>query len=103
MASGLGSIVGVNVHAGEHVNPPLLKIDHAVEEEQVAALKKLKRERDNAKVQACLERLADAARGSSNLLPPILEAVEAYERALAVDIRFMDLSERMHRLTAGRG
>ena len=26
----------------------------------------------------------------------------SYERALAVDIRFMDLSERIHRLTAGR-
>jgi tetratricopeptide (TPR) repeat protein len=30
------------------------------------------------------------------------DALGAYERALAVDIRFMDLSERMHRLTAGR-
>jgi tetratricopeptide (TPR) repeat protein len=32
----------------------------------------------------------------------ITEAQSAYQRALAVDIRFMDLSERMHRLTAGR-
>lgn len=32
----------------------------------------------------------------------IAEAQSAYERALAVDIRFMDLSDRMHRLTAGR-
>jgi tetratricopeptide (TPR) repeat protein len=31
------------------------------------------------------------------------DALGAYERALAVDIRFMDLSARMHRLTAGRG
>jgi tetratricopeptide (TPR) repeat protein len=31
-----------------------------------------------------------------------VDALGAYERALAVDIRFMDLSERMHRLTAGR-
>jgi tetratricopeptide (TPR) repeat protein len=30
------------------------------------------------------------------------DALGAYERALAVDIRFMDLSERMHRLTAER-
>ncbi len=30
------------------------------------------------------------------------EAIGSYERALAVDIRFMDLGERMHRLTAGR-
>ena len=30
------------------------------------------------------------------------DAIGSYERALAVDIRFMDLSERIHRLTAGR-
>ena len=30
------------------------------------------------------------------------EAIGSYERALAVDIRFMDLSQRIHRLTAGR-
>jgi tetratricopeptide (TPR) repeat protein len=30
------------------------------------------------------------------------EAIASYERAMAVDIRFMDLSERIHRLTAGR-
>jgi tetratricopeptide (TPR) repeat protein len=30
------------------------------------------------------------------------DAIGSYERALAVDIRFMDLGERIHRLTAGR-
>jgi tetratricopeptide (TPR) repeat protein len=30
------------------------------------------------------------------------DAIGSYERALAVDIRFMDLSDRIHRLTAGR-
>lgn len=30
------------------------------------------------------------------------EAITSYERALAVDIRFMDLGERVHRLGAGR-
>jgi hypothetical protein len=30
------------------------------------------------------------------------DAIESYERALAVDIRFMDLGQRIHRLTAGR-
>jgi tetratricopeptide (TPR) repeat protein len=31
-----------------------------------------------------------------------LEAITSYERALAVDIRFMDLSDRVHRLAADR-
>jgi tetratricopeptide (TPR) repeat protein len=30
------------------------------------------------------------------------DAIASYERAMAVDIRFMDLNERIHRLTAGR-
>jgi tetratricopeptide (TPR) repeat protein len=30
------------------------------------------------------------------------EAIASYERAMAVDIRFLDLGERIHRLTAGR-
>ena len=30
------------------------------------------------------------------------DAITSYERALAVDIQFMDLSDRIHRLTAGR-
>jgi tetratricopeptide (TPR) repeat protein len=30
------------------------------------------------------------------------EAIASYERAVAVDIRFMDLSQRIHRLAAGR-
>jgi tetratricopeptide (TPR) repeat protein len=31
------------------------------------------------------------------------EAIASYERAMAVDIRFMDLGDRVHRLTASRG
>ncbi len=31
------------------------------------------------------------------------DALASYERALAVDIRFLDLSDRIHRLAAGRG
>jgi tetratricopeptide (TPR) repeat protein len=30
------------------------------------------------------------------------DAITSYERAMAVDIQFMDLSDRIHRLTAGR-
>ena len=58
--------------------PPILKIDNAVEKIQVRSLKKLKRERDNARVNASLSLLRDAANGSANLMPLILEAVEAY-------------------------
>jgi tetratricopeptide (TPR) repeat protein len=39
---------------------------------------------------------------ASEALGKKAEAVASYERAVAVDIRFMDLSQRIHRLTAGR-
>jgi tetratricopeptide (TPR) repeat protein len=39
---------------------------------------------------------------ASEALGKKADAVASYERAMAVDIRFMDLSERVHRLTAGR-
>jgi len=35
-------------------------------------------ERDPAAWEATMDRLEDAARGTDNLLPPILEAVRAY-------------------------
>jgi methylmalonyl-CoA mutase, N-terminal domain len=76
--AGRRKIVGVNVHGAETAAPPILKIDHAVEKGQVAALKKLRRERDNGKVQAALARLRAEAKGETNLMPAILEAVEAY-------------------------
>jgi tetratricopeptide (TPR) repeat protein len=39
---------------------------------------------------------------ASEALGKKADAMASYERAVAVDIRFMDLSERIHRLTAGR-
>jgi tetratricopeptide (TPR) repeat protein len=39
---------------------------------------------------------------ASEALGKRADAIASYERAVAVDIRFMDLSERMHKLTAGR-
>ncbi len=71
-------IVGVNIHSSGHVSPPILKIDPAVEKGQVRALKKLKRQRDNRQVEARLEALRTVAKGTKNLLPSILEAVESY-------------------------
>ena len=71
-------IVGVNVNETAGRIPPILKIDHAVEKGQIRRVKKLRKDRDNAKVESCLARLREAAKGADNLLPPILEAVEAY-------------------------
>jgi methylmalonyl-CoA mutase N-terminal domain/subunit len=73
------TIVAVNqFEQREPCSVPLLKIDEEVEKEQVRKLNKLKQERDNDKVRQKLERLKEAARGTENLLPFIIDAVREY-------------------------
>ena len=72
-------IVGVNRYQiEEDLEIPLLKMDEKGEERQINRLKKLRKERDNAKVQRNLERLRKAAEGDENLMPYILDCVHSY-------------------------
>jgi methylmalonyl-CoA mutase N-terminal domain/subunit len=72
-------IVGVNGYVAENEPPvPTLYIDEAAGERQLAKLERLRRERDEAKVQRALAALREAAAGSRNTMPPILDAVRAY-------------------------
>jgi methylmalonyl-CoA mutase N-terminal domain/subunit len=83
LASGEIPKVGVNCHVGERraeadAAVELYAFDPKVAAAQVARLQKIRRERDNAAVATVLRRLADEARGTVNLMPPIMEAVKAY-------------------------
>jgi len=72
-------IVGVNEYtSGEPVPVPLLRVDPKVEEEQIARLRKVKRERDSRKVREKLDKLRRAAEREENLMPPIIELVKSY-------------------------
>jgi len=72
-------LVGVNDYTTEEKQPiKVLRVDPKVEEEQVASLHKLKRERDNKKVNEMLEKLHYAAERDENLMPIIIDAVKAY-------------------------
>jgi methylmalonyl-CoA mutase N-terminal domain/subunit len=71
-------IVGVNDYAMEEKPYPLLYIDERVAEEQTARVAALRASRDNAAVERTLADLKDAARGTDNLMPPIIEASRAY-------------------------
>jgi len=72
-------VVGVNVfQEGPEPPPPLHRVDPAVAQRQGERLARVRAERDGAQVRRALARLAEAARGTDNLLPPLLEAVEAY-------------------------
>ena len=72
-------IVGLNKFQSADSRPEgLLKVDPRVGERQCAALAELLAKRDGARVVAALRDVDSAARGSENLMPPILEAVRAY-------------------------
>jgi methylmalonyl-CoA mutase N-terminal domain/subunit len=71
--------VGVNCFVEEEdaVPIPILHIDPAVEREQVERLRTYRARRPHAAVEAALGRLTEAARGTENLMGPILDAVRA--------------------------
>ena len=72
-------VVGMNAYTleGEPV-PPLLRVDPDLERQQVARVQALRAQRNNAQVKTVLQRLEYAARGSENLVPLLIEAVECY-------------------------
>jgi methylmalonyl-CoA mutase N-terminal domain/subunit len=72
-------VVGVNRFQIEEEPPiALLRVDPEVGRRQAARLVSLRERRDNAAVGAALVALEEAARGTANLMPRILAAVECY-------------------------
>jgi methylmalonyl-CoA mutase N-terminal domain/subunit len=70
-------IVGVNEFKSESTtNIPILRIDEKIRQEQIEKLEKLKKSRDKAKVTACLLAIKNAATGTDNLMPVVIDAVE---------------------------
>ena len=79
MEKGRRVIVGVNRFQTEE--PPvegLMRVDPRVGERQCAKIAKVRRERDEAQVRQVLGRIEQAARGTENMMPLFVEAVEAY-------------------------
>ena len=77
--SGEKVIVGVNAYRyeGEEPVPSLQRVDDAVVRGRVERLRALRAKRDRAAVERARADLLTAARGSANLVPPIVAAVEA--------------------------
>ncbi len=72
-------VVGLNSFTEEKETPiPILKIDPALEEDQIKRLQKVRAERDNTIVVKCLKNLKDTAMSKDNIMPPTLEAVKNY-------------------------
>jgi len=72
-------IVGVNDFlAQEERTIPTLRIEPEIERSQIARLNALRAKRDSAKARAALDELQRRASTTENLLPAILNAVEAH-------------------------
>jgi len=72
-------VVGVNRYtAAEASAVPVLRIDPEIERVQVERVRQVRQRRDAGRARAALRRVEEAARDDDNVLPLILEAVEAY-------------------------
>ena len=73
-------VVGLNEYLieGEEETIEVFKVNPEAERVQVEKLSKLRRERDNERVKYHLGKLREVAKGSDNLYPAVLEAVESY-------------------------
>lgn len=78
--TGKRTVIGVNkfVDNKKIAEQEVLTADLSVGERQVARLNKMKEGRDNAAVKAALAKLREAAKGTENLMPYLIEAVKTY-------------------------
>jgi len=72
-------VVGVNRFQGDQDSSiPTMRIDADIERGQLARLRALRERRDAAKAKTAIDEVERRSRGSENLMPAILAAVEAY-------------------------
>jgi len=77
--SGKAVVVGVNRFKHDRESPiPTFRVDPSVQEAQVTRLGAVRRTREATRVGRALAALEETARGNDNLMPGIVEAVDAY-------------------------
>ena len=77
---GKRTVIGVNKFndSKKLSEQDVLTADLSVGERQIARLEKMKAARDNEAVKAALEKLREAAKGTENLMPYLIDAVKTY-------------------------
>lgn len=77
---GKRTVIGVNKFndSKKLAEQDVLTADLSVGERQIARLEKMKASRDNEAVKAALEKLREAAKGTENLMPYLIDAVKTY-------------------------
>jgi len=73
-------IVGMNrfEHSDEAIDIELLKIDPALETEQIASVRRVRAERDQSAADDAMSELRRRAEGTDNLMPAIIECARAH-------------------------
>ncbi|MBI5563335.1 MAG: methylmalonyl-CoA mutase family protein [Chloroflexi bacterium] len=85
-------IVGVNEYLmNEPIAIPILQMDPDGERKQNARLAELRQTRDNERVGVTLNALREAAKGTANTMPFILDAVKAYATLQEITDVFRDV------------
>src|SRR5260370_41880954 len=88
-------VVGVNRFTVEEEKPiPIQKIDPALEPKQIERVRALRVRRDAGTWREALKKVEDAARSGENLMPRILNAVDAYATV-------GEISDAMRRVVGG--
>ena len=78
--SGKKIVVGMNKYVEEEAPDLIHAHTHDTQNEKIAVdkLNAIKTDRDNSKVNLCLQNVRQAAEGDDNLMYPIIEAVKVY-------------------------
>lgn len=77
--SGDRVIVGVNkFQSSEQTHMQLFEVPEVSQQRQIEKVRQIRSTRDRARVETALEEVRQAAQGTENLMPPILNAVKAY-------------------------
>src|SRR6266540_2890278 len=85
-------VVGVNrFQSREETTVPTLRIDPAIERQQIERVRAVRSRRDAAATETALAKLEEAAQGTENLLPRILECVEAHATVGEISNRFRNV------------
>ena len=72
-------VVGVNrFQIEEDESIPIMRVDESIERNQIERVRAVREKRDAAKAENALGKLEEAARGTENMLPRILDCVENY-------------------------
>jgi methylmalonyl-CoA mutase N-terminal domain/subunit len=72
-------VVGVNrFQTAEAETIPILRVDEKIERNQIERLRAVREKRDSRAAENALVKLEEAARGTENLLPKILDCVESH-------------------------